>query len=288
MDWLLAPLQQDFMVRALIASTLIGLTCSVVGVYVVLRNLSFIGDGLAHASFAGIVIAYLLKINLYVGGLVFAVLTALGIGVVSRRAGVSVDTAIGVLFTAAFALGVLLMSRVRNYVVDLQDFLFGNVLGVDRLDIILVATLTIAVLLIVALLYKELLFASFDPAMARASGLPTGFLYYLLLGMLAVTIIVSLQAAGIVLVAALLVTPAATAYQLTDRFGPMMAASAVVGVVSAVIGLYASYYLNAASGSTIVLTATACFFLALVFSPKRRSLLTAVLEARRTSQRNRS
>lgn len=288
MDWLLAPLQQDFMVRALIASTLIGLTCSVVGVYVVLRNLSFIGDGLAHASFAGIVIAYLLKINLYFGGLVFAVLTALGIGVVSRRAGVSVDTAIGVLFTAAFALGVLLMSRVRNYVVDLQDFLFGNVLGVDRLDIILVATLTGAVLLIVALLYKELLFASFDPAMARASGLPTGFLYYLLLGMLAVTIIVSLQAAGIVLVAALLVTPAATAYQLTDRFGPMMATSAVVGVVSAVIGLYASYYLNAASGSTIVLTATACFFLALVFSPKRRSLLTAVLEARRTSQRNRS
>lgn len=288
MDWLLAPLQQDFMVRALIASTLIGLTCSVVGVYVVLRNLSFIGDGLAHASFAGIVIAYLLKINLYLGGLVFAVLTALGIGVVSRRAGVSVDTAIGVLFTAAFALGVLLMSRVRNYVVDLQDFLFGNVLGVDRLDIILVATLTGAVLLIVALLYKELLFASFDPAMARASGLPTGFLYYLLLGMLAVTIIVSLQAAGIVLVAALLVTPAATAYQLTDRFGPMMATSAVVGVVSAVVGLYASYYLNAASGSTIVLTATACFFLALVFSPKRRSLLTAVLEARRTSQRNRA
>jgi manganese/iron transport system permease protein len=288
MDFLLAPLQQDFMVRALIASTLIGLACSIVGVYVVLRNLAFIGDGIAHASFAGIVIAYLLKINLYVGGLVFAVLTALGIGVVSRRSGVSVDTAIGVLFTAAFALGVLLMSRVRNYVVDLQDFLFGNVLGVDRLDIILVATLTCAVLLIVALFYKELLFASFDPLMARASGLPTGFLYYLLLTLLAVTIIVSLQAAGIVLVAALLVTPAATAYQLTDRFGPMMATSAVVGVTSAIVGLYASYYLNAASGSTIVLVATACFFLALLLSPKRRSLLTTVLEARRTAGRIRS
>ncbi len=288
MDFLLAPLQQDFMVRALIASTLIGLACSIVGVYVVLRNLAFIGDGIAHASFAGIVIAYLLKINLYVGGLVFAVLTALGIGVVSRRSGVSVDTAIGVLFTAAFALGVLLMSRVRNYVVDLQDFLFGNVLGVDRLDIILVATLTCAVLLIVALFYKELLFASFDPLMARASGLPTGFLYYLLLTLLAVTIIVSLQAAGIVLVAALLVTPAATAYQLTDRFGPMMATSAAVGVTSAVVGLYASYYLNAASGSTIVLVATACFFLALMLSPKRRSLLTTVLEARRTAGRIRS
>ena len=287
MDWLLAPLQQDFMVRALVASTLIGLACSIVGVYVVLRHLAFIGDGLAHASFAGIVIAYLLKINLYVGGLIFAVLTALGIGVVSRRGGVSVDTAIGVMFTAAFALGVLLMSRVRNYVVDLQDFLFGNVLGVDRTDIIVVTALAIAVLLIVALLYKELLFASFDPVMARASGLPTTFLYYLLLGLLAVTIIVSLQAAGIVLVAALLVTPAATAYQLTDRFGPMMAMSAAVGVASAVIGLYASYYLNAASGSTIVLVATACFFLALLFSPKRRSLLTLAMEARRTAAKSR-
>jgi manganese/iron transport system permease protein len=281
MDWLLAPLQQEFMVRALIASTLIGLVCSVVGVYVVLRNLAFIGDGIAHASFAGIVIAYLFKFNLYVGGLIVAVLTALGIGAISRRSDVSADTAIGVMFTAVFALGVLLMSRVRNYVVDLQDFLFGNVLSVDRLDIILVASLTGAVLLVILLLYKELLFASFDPLMAQASGLPTVALSNLLLVILGVTVIVSLQAAGIVLVAALLVTPAATAYQLTNRFGRMMAISAAVGVGSAVIGLYASYYLNAASGSTIVLTATACFFLAMAFSPKRRSLLSEVLQARR-------
>jgi manganese/iron transport system permease protein len=285
MDWLLAPLQQEFMVRALIASTLIGLVCSVVGVYVVLRNLAFIGDGIAHASFAGIVIAYLFKFNLYVGGLIVAVLTALGIGAISRRSDVSADTAIGVMFTAVFALGVLLMSRVRNYVVDLQDFLFGNVLSVDRLDIILVASLTGAVLLVILLLYKELLFASFDPLMAQASGLPTVALSNLLLVILGVTVIVSLQAAGIVLVAALLVTPAATAYQLTNRFGRMMAISAAVGVGSAVIGLYASYYLNAASGSTIVLTATACFFLAMAFSPKRRSLLSEVLQARRHPER---
>jgi ABC-type Mn2+/Zn2+ transport system permease subunit len=213
------------------------------------------------------------------------VLTALGIGAISRRSDVSADTAIGVMFTAVFALGVLLMSRVRNYVVDLQDFLFGNVLSVDRLDIILVASLTIGVLLVVALLYKELLFASFDPLMAQASGLPTVALSNLLLVILGVTVIVSLQAAGIVLVAALLVTPAATAQQLTNRFGRMMALSAVVGVGSAVVGLYASYYLNAASGSTIVLTATACFFLAMAFSPKRRSLLTEVLRARRPQQR---
>jgi ABC-type Mn2+/Zn2+ transport system permease subunit len=287
MHWLLDPLQNEFMVRALVAATLIGLACSVVGVFVVLRNMSFIGDGLAHASFAGIVIAYLLKINLYVGGLAFAVLTALGIGSISRRSELSLDTSIGVLFTAAFALGVLLMSRIHNYVSDLQDFLFGNILAVDRLDIVLVATLAIAVIAVVLLLYKELLFASFDPVMAQASGLPTEFLYYLLLVLLAVTIIVSLQAAGIVLVAALLVTPAATAYQLTTRFGSMMLLSAIIGVGSAVCGLYASYYLNAASGATIVLVATACFFLAMTFSPKRRSLLTAALESRRAAARAR-
>jgi manganese/iron transport system permease protein len=287
MHWLTDPLQNAFMVRALVAAAFIGLTCSVIGVFVVLRNLSFIGDGLAHASFAGIVIAYLLKINLYVGGLAFAVLTALGIGSISRRSEVSLDTAIGVLFTAAFALGVLLMSRLHNYASDLQDFLFGNILGVDQLDIVLVVALAVAVLGIVALLYKELLFSSFDPLMAEASGLPTEFLYYLLLVLLAVTIIVSLQAAGIVLVAALLVTPAATAYQLTKRFQSMMIVSACVGVGSAVGGLYASYYLNAASGATIVLAATACFFLAMMFSPKRRSLLSAVLATRRAAGRAR-
>lgn len=287
MHWLTDPLQNAFMVRAFVAAAFIGLTCSVIGVFVVLRNMSFIGDGLAHASFAGIVIAYLLKMNLYVGGLIFAVLTALGIGSISRRSELSLDTAIGVLFTSAFALGVLLMSRVRNYVSDLQDFLFGNILGVDRLDIILVVSLAVAVLAIIALLYKELLFASFDPVMAQASGLPTEFLYYLLLVLLAVTIIVSLQAAGIVLVAALLVTPAATAFQLTNRFRSMMIVSACVGVGSAIVGLYASYYLNAASGATIVLAATACFFLAMTFSPKRRSLLSAVMESRRAVGRAR-
>ena len=287
MHWLIDPLQNAFMVRALVAATFIGLACSVVGVYVVLRNLSFIGDGLAHASFAGIVIAYLLKINLYIGGLIFAAFTALSIGSISRRSELSLDTTIGVLFTAAFALGVLLMSRIHNYVSDLQDFLFGNILGVDRLDIVLVVSLAAGVIVIVMALYKELLFSSFDPLMAQAAGLPTDFLYYLLLLLLAVTIIVSLQAAGIVLVAALLVTPAATAFQLTDRFGPMMMTSAAIGVGSAVIGLYASYYLDAASGATIVLTATACFFLAMAFSPKRRSLLTAVMESRRLPVRSR-
>ena len=281
MELITAPLQNEFMVRALIAATLIGLVCSVIGVYVVLRNLSFIGDGLAHASFAGIVIAYLWKADLYIGGLIFAILTALGIGAVSKKSEISLDTAIGVFFTAAFALGILLMSRVQSYVIDLQDFLFGNVLAIDRRDIVVVSVLVVAVLATVALLYKELLYASFDPVTAAAAGINVDGLSYLLLVMLAVTIIVSLQAAGIVLVAALLVTPAATAYQLTNRFAPMMALSALVGMLSAVIGLYVSFYFNVASGATIVLVATACFFLAMLFSPKRRSLLGAFLVSRR-------
>jgi len=285
MHLLLTPLQNDFMIRALIAATLIGLVCSVVGVYVVLRNMSFIGDGLAHASFAGIVIAYLLKFDLYIGGLIFTILTALGIGVVSKRSEVSLDTTIGVFFTAAFALGIALMSHVQNYVIDLQDFLFGNILAIDRRDILIVAALTFVILAVVALLYKELLFASFDPVSAGASGLPVDTLTYVLLAILAVTIIVSLQAAGIVLVAALLVTPAATAYQLTNRFGPMMLIAAIIGVASGIVGLYCSYYLNVASGASIVLVATACFFAAMAFSPKRRSLLTALLDARRTGAR---
>lgn len=273
------------MVRALIAALLIGLVCSIVGVYVVLRNMSFIGDGLAHASFAGIVIAYLLKFDLYIGGLIFTILTALGIGAVSKKSEVSLDTTIGVFFTAAFALGIALMSHVKNYVIDLQDFLFGNILAIDRKDIVIIALLTTAILAVVSLLYKELLFASFDPISAGASGLPVDGLSYLLLGILAVTIIVSLQAAGIVLVAALLVTPAATAYQLTNRFGAMMFISAIVGMGSAIVGLYLSFYLNVASGASIVLVATACFFGAMIFSPKRRSLLTALLDARRTAAR---
>ncbi|HEV2037485.1 MAG TPA: metal ABC transporter permease [Candidatus Eremiobacteraceae bacterium] len=285
MELLTAPLHNDFMIRALIAATLIGLTCSVVGVYVVLRNMSFIGDGLAHASFAGIVIAYLLKFDLYIGGLIFTILTALGIGAVSKKSEISLDTTIGVFFTAAFALGIALMSRVRTYVVDLQDFLFGNILAIDRKDIIIIAALATTVLLVVIVLYKELLFASFDPVSAGASGLPVDALSYTLLVMLAITIIVSLQAAGIILVAALLVTPAATAYQLTNRFGSMMFISALVGVGAGIFGLYLSYYLNVASGATIVLVATACFFIAMALSPKRRSLLTTLLDARRTAAR---
>lgn len=263
LDALIAPFHYDFMQRAFVAALCVGLLCSTMGTYVILRKLSFIGDGIAHASFAGIVIAYLRGIDYYVGAAVVAVVTALGIGFVHRRGKISLDTTIGVLFTGAFALGVFLMSRQRSYAVDLQSFLFGDILSVQRGDLMLVLALSAAIALAVVALFRPLLYTSFDPVVAQASGIRAGVVEYALLVMLALTIIVSLQSVGIILVAALLVTPAAAAYQLTARFGPMMGLAAVFGAFCTVGGLYLSYYLRASSGATIVLLATVLFFASL-------------------------
>ncbi len=251
------------MQRAFVEALAVGLLCSTMGTYVVLRKLSFIGDGIAHASFAGIVIAYLRGLDYYIGAAVVAVVTALGIGFVHRRGRISLDTTIGVLFTGAFALGVFLMSQQKNYAVDLQSFLFGDILGVGVSDLMLILALGIVVALATIVLFRPLLYTTFDPVVADASGMHSPIIEYVLLVMLALTIIVALQAVGIVLVAALLVTPAAAAYQLTSRFAPMMVLSAMLGVVSTVGGLYLSYFLRSSSGATIVLVATALFFLAI-------------------------
>jgi len=262
-DALFAPFHYDFMQRAFVAALCVGLLCSAMGTYVILRKLSFIGDGIAHASFAGIVIAYLRGIDYYVGAAIVAVVTAVGIGFVHRRGKISLDTTIGVLFTGAFALGVFLMSRQRSYAVDLQSFLFGDILSVQRGDLWLVLGLSVAIALAVIVLFRPLLYTSFDPVVAQASGIRAGVVEYALLVMLALTIIVSLQSVGIILVAALLVTPAAAAYQLTSRFAPMMWLSAAFGAFCTVGGLYLSYYLRSSSGATIVLLATALFFVTL-------------------------
>ncbi len=270
MDFLLAPFQYEYMQRAFVAALVVGTLCSTIGTYVVLRKLAFIGDGIAHASFAGIVVAYLRGIDYYAGAIAVAVLTALGIGFVNRRGHVSLDTAIGVLFTGAFALGVFLMSRAPRYNVDLSSFLFGNILGVSRTDLVVILVLAAVVTVSLAFLYRALLYTSFDPVVAEASGINAAFVDYALLVLLALTIIISLEAVGIVLVAALLVTPAATAFQLTRRFTRMLALSAGVGAACAVVGLYASYYLQAASGATIVLLATLAFFVAMAVGRRRR------------------
>jgi manganese/iron transport system permease protein len=269
------PFQYAFMQRAFAAAIAVGLLCSIMGTYVVLRKLSFIGDGIAHASFAGIVIAYIRGMDYYIGAAIVAVLTALGIGFVHRRGNISLDTTIGVLFTGAFALGVFLMSRLRSYAVDLQSFLFGNILSVSQSDVIFIMVLGAVIAIAVIVLFRGLLYTSFDPVVARASGLHVATIEYALLVMLALTIIVALQSVGIVLVAALLVTPAAAAYQLTKRFAPMMAIAALLGTVSTVGGLYLSYFLRSSSGATIVLLATVLFFAAIGVKTLRAAIVRA-------------
>jgi len=273
MSDLLAPFQYDFMQRAFVAALVVGVLCSALGTYVVLRKLSFIGDGLAHASFAGIVIAYLRGANFYGGAAVATIVTALAIGFVHRRGRVSLDTSIGVLFTAAFALGIFLMSRSTRATVDLSNYLFGNILGVSSSDVVVVVGVGLGIAVVVGALCRPLLYTSFDPVVAEAAGIRAWFIDYALLVILALTIIVSVQLVGIVLVAALLVTPAAAAGQLTERFVPMMLLSCAFGIVSAIGGLYASYELHASSGATIVLLATLIFFAALAINARRRRRL---------------
>jgi manganese/iron transport system permease protein len=270
LDALIQPFHYAFMQRAFVAALAVGLLCSTMGTYVVLRKLSFIGDGIAHASFAGIVIAYLRGANFYIGAAIVAVVTAVGIGFVSRRGRISLDTTIGVLFTGMFALGVYLMSQQRNYAVDLQSFLFGDILAVQPQDLWLILALAAVVAVTVVVMFRGLLYTTFDPVVAQASGIASPAYEYALLVMLALTIVVALQAVGIVLVAALLVTPAAAAYQLTSRFSPMMGLAAIFGAASTVGGLYLSYYVRASSGATIVLVATVLFFAAIGAKYARR------------------
>ena len=268
MDLLLEPLNHAFFVRALVAASLVGLVCAVVGTFVVIKGLAFIGDAVSHAAFPGVVAAYIVQGPILVGAGVAAVLTALSIGFVTRRAGIRGDTAIGVLFAGAFALGVFLFSTIEGYVGDLFGFLFGSLLLTGVEDLAALAILGTIVLASIAWCWKELLFATFDPQGAAASGVRVEALEYLFLALVALTIVVSLQAVGIILVVAMLVTPAATGQLLTVRFGTLVVLAVAIGIGSSVVGLYVSYWLDVASGATIVLVQTALFLVALVLGPR--------------------
>jgi ABC-type Mn2+/Zn2+ transport system permease subunit len=265
MSLLLDPLAYEFMQRGLLASVMVGILCAVMGTYVVLRGMAFLGDAMAHAILPGLAIAYVLQGNLLVGAAVAAVVVALSIGLFSREGTVKEDTAIGILFAAALSLGVALISSIQTYAVDLSHILFGDVLGVSPADLWLIGGLSAAILIAVALFFKQFLVISFDPVLAATLRLPAELLRNLMLVLLALTVVVSLQTVGVSLAAAMLVTPAATAYLLTRRLWPMMLVSALIGAISSVFGLYISYYLNIVSGSAIVLTATAFFLLAFIW-----------------------
>ena len=269
MDWLLAPLSYEFMQRGMAASIMVGILCALVGCYVVLRSMAFLGDAMAHSILPGVAVAYLLKGNLMAGALVSAVSVALGISLLSRDGTIKEDTAIGILFAAALSLGIALISSTKTYARDLTHILFGNVLGVSKGDLWLTACVGLAVVIVIALLYKEFLVVSFDPILAATLRLPTNLLRTLMLILIALTIVVSMQTVGVGLVASMLVTPAATAFLIARRLPAMMAISSVVGAFSAIIGLYLSFYINIASGAAVVLVATSIFIMVFLFAPHK-------------------
>jgi manganese/iron transport system permease protein len=266
MSWLLNPLQYEFMQRGMIAAILVGMVCAVVGTYVVLRGMAFFGDALAHTILPGIALGYLItggtRESLFWWALGTAVVAALGIGAISKNTAIKEDTAIGIIFAGMFALGIALISTVRSYAVDLSHFLFGDILSVSTQSLWLILIFGGLVLLIIFAFYKEFMTLSFDPILAATLRLPVGMLNNLLLGLIAVTVAVSLQTVGVALMVAMLVTPAATAYLLTQRLPRMMGLAAVFAAFSGIIGLYLSYYLSIASGAAIVLTATSFFIIA--------------------------
>jgi manganese/iron transport system permease protein len=264
-DLILSPLQYGFMQRGLLAAALVGVACALVGTYVVLRGMTFFGDALAHAILPGVAVGYIVN-NGAQGpvlwwGLGTAILTALGIGTVSRKVRLKEDAAIGVIFAGMFALGIALISSMGSYAVDLVHFLFGNVLSVTKGDLVLTAVLAVTVMVVIVALYKEFLVLSFDPVLAVTLRLPARFLEYLMLALIAVTIVVSLQTVGIALMVAMLATPASTAFMLTRRLHIMMIIASGIALFSSVVGLYLSFYWSIASGAAIVLTSTVIFIL---------------------------
>lgn len=264
------PLTSVFMQRALLVSLLIGVVSGVVGVYVVTRGMAFLGDALAHSILPGVAIAFLNGASgqgLLLGGLVAGVLSALGIGFLTRGGRLAEDTAIGIVFSGTLALGIGLISQAQDYAVDLSHILVGNILAVGNADLLLIAVAGAVVLLLVLLFYKQFLIISFDPTLAQTLKLRAEGLRLLLLVLLAVTVVIGVQAVGVALVAAMLVTPAATARFFSRRLHHMMALSALLGAFSGVVGIYVAWHQRLAPSAAIVLTVTVLFLLAYCFAP---------------------
>ena len=264
-DLIRTPFQFDFFVRSLLAAMTVGAVCSVIGVYVVIRSMAFLGDALAHAVLPGVAVAYLLGGNLTVGALAASCAVALGVSALSESSEIREDTAIGILFSAALALGVAMISSNRSYAVDLTHILFGNVLGVTAADIRFIAAAGFAVLIAVVVFYRRFLVITFDPIMGRTMGWNVRLLRSLLLVLIAGTITISINIVGASLVTAMLITPAATALMFTKKLWHTMILSALIGMISGFVGLMISYFFNISSGASIVLTATAFFLIGTIY-----------------------
>lgn len=270
--YLLEPVQYEFIQRALIASITIGISCGLIGTYIMLRRMSLIGDALAHAVLPGVVVSFMVagksEIALFIGAVVSGIVTVLLIGFVNRNSKIKEDTSIGIIFTGAFALGILLVSQLKQVHIDLSSYLFGDVLGVSTGDITLSLIIMVVIILCILLFYKQLLLTSFDPTMALTIGISTTIVHYMLMTLLSMSIVAGLQSVGVILIIAMLLTPPATAYLLSNNLKKILFLSPMFGTISAVAGLYLSYHFNFASGASIVLVAVALFLLAFLFSPK--------------------
>jgi manganese/iron transport system permease protein/iron/zinc/copper transport system permease protein len=272
------PLQYEFFVRGLIAATTVGALCGLIGVYVVLRKMSYIGHGLSHAIFGGAVVSYVMSFNFYVGASLWGFASAVLINLTTRRRKmIAADAAIGIITTASFALGVALISRYRTFTRSFDAALFGNILGVNNNDLYAIIGVTALTFLAVLVLYKRLLFTTFDPEVAPFFGVDTAWVDTFFSLILAGAIVVSLQVLGATLIAATLVIPPITARLMTDNFARMMAISVVVGAACGFTGIYVSYYVDISSGASIVLVAAGTFMLALVYSAIRNRLAAAGL-----------
>ena len=268
-DALVEPLEFGFMQRAFLAAGLAAVVCAVVGTFVVLKGMAFMGDAVAHSSLAGMSVAYFFGGSVFWGALAWAVPASMVMTVISRRANLRLDASIGIIFASGFAVGIILMSRVSNYTADLFGLLFGNVLGVSWNEVALIGGIAGGVLLVVLAFYKELLYTSYDATMSGASGIPVRFVQYLLPVLIGVTTVASLKAVGIILVLALLVTPPATGTLLARRLPGIVACSVGISILATIIGLYLSFHADLPSGPSIVVVATGLFLVALLFSPSK-------------------
>lgn len=266
-QWFTAPIQYDFMLKAVLVSAFVGMVCAVLSCYMTLKGWALMGDAVSHSVTPGVVLAYIFNLPFALGAFVFGISSVLAIGFIKSKTRIKEDTVIGLVFTGFFALGLVLISKNPSNV-DLMHILFGNVLGISTPDVIqtvVIGTITLAIILV---LRKDLLLFCFDPTHARSIGLNTTALYYILLTLLSLTIVVALQAVGIVLVVAMLVTPGAIAYLLTDRFDHMMIFAVISGIFSSVMGTYISYYLDASTGGCIVVLQTLIFVVTMMVAPK--------------------
>lgn len=257
-----------FLQKALVTAIMVGIVCGVIGSFIVLRGMALMGDAISHAVLPGVAISYMFGINFFYGAVFTGVLTAVGIGVVSQNSRIKNDSAIGIVFSAAFALGIILITKARS-ATDLTQILFGNVLSVRASDMWLTLIVGSIVILVVLVFYKELLVSSFDETMAAAYGLKVRLIHYTIMVLLTLVTVASLQTVGVILVVSMLITPASTAYLLTNRLSTMIFLAAFFGAISSVIGLYFSFVYNLPSGGVIVLAATAIFVITFIFAPKQ-------------------